>query len=687
MPCRPALRRLGACLHLLTLALAGCGGDDSNTQSPNPYLSRPGFLAAEPQRSDYDGQSAGLLTGRAASLDALIAYEPGANPGAAERRTLALKTSYTGLLDTSAAGGFGRYYGRLLPGANQGSEYLARIDDGSGQQNVAVIVGVPASFNPRQPCLVAVPSSGSRPVYGELGTIGEWAYNKGCAVAATDKGTGMGLHDLDRDQAYTLDGEPVTAGQRKDLGFNANLLGEDLGEFRRRQPQHLALKHAHGQRNPEKDWGLYTLQALQTAFYVLNRQFPEADLRPENTLVIAASISNGGGAVLRAAEQDSQGLIDAVVAAEPQVNLPAQAAAEVRRGGQTVALSGRPLYDYTSLAALYQPCAAQAGGPSSYVIAAFGSQRCASLKALGLLEASDAAGQAAEALQRLHAYGWEPESDLLHDAHSGFEFTELVAHTYANAYARASVSESLCGYGVAGIDASYRTPVAPGAAAMSQAWATGGGLGFLAGAYNLINENSVGGPALYLLSVSPGSGTTDLNLDGAACLRRLATGAAVGRSQPSATELAQAARLRQGLDEVRVSGRLRGKPTILLHGRSDALLPVNHTSRPYAALQQGQEPGSPLRYYEVTDANHFDALVGLYPRTLVPLHVYTLRALDLMYEHLRSGAALPPSQVVRARARASASAMLDDSHLPAIAAQPAAADLIALQPGRIDVPH
>ena len=87
------------------------------------------------------------------------------------------------------------------------------------------------------------------------------------------------------------------------------------------------------------------------------------------------------------------------------------------------------------------------------------------------------------------------------------------------------------------------------------------------------------------------------------------------------------------------------------------------------------------------DANHFDALVGLYPRTLVPLHVYTLRALDLMYEHLRSGAALPPSQVVRARARASASATLDDSHLPAIAAQPAAADLIALQPGRIDVPH
>jgi len=106
------------------------------------------------------------------------------------------------------------------------------------------------------------------------------------------------------DQAYTLDGEPVAAGQRKDLGFNANLLGEDLGEFRRRQPQHLALKHAHGKRNPEKDWGLYTLQALQTAFYVLNRQFPEADLRPENTLVIAASISNGGGAVLREINRD-----------------------------------------------------------------------------------------------------------------------------------------------------------------------------------------------------------------------------------------------------------------------------------------------------------------------------------------------------------------------------------------------
>ena len=36
-----------------------------------------------------------------------------------------------------------------------------------------------------------------------------------------------------------------------------------------------------------------------------------------NILVIAASVSNGGAAVLRAAEQDTAGLIDGVVAGEP----------------------------------------------------------------------------------------------------------------------------------------------------------------------------------------------------------------------------------------------------------------------------------------------------------------------------------------------------------------------------------
>jgi hypothetical protein len=42
---------------------------------------------------------------------------------------------------------------------------------------------------------------------------------------------------------------------------------------------------------------------------------------PANTVVIAAAVSNGGGASLRAAEQDSAGWIDAVVVGEPQVSV------------------------------------------------------------------------------------------------------------------------------------------------------------------------------------------------------------------------------------------------------------------------------------------------------------------------------------------------------------------------------
>jgi hydroxybutyrate-dimer hydrolase len=670
----------------LTLLTACNGGGDGG----NPWRERPAFLAAEPVRTDYDGTTQGLLTGKAASLTDLVTWRAPATPGAADLRTLALQTSYTGLLDTTPAGGFGTYYGRLSPAANQGTEYVALSDDGSGTRNVAIVVGIPSNFDVLKPCIVAIPSSGSRGVYGEAGTIGEWAYNKGCATALTDKGTGVGLHDLDRDLAPALDGALVPAGQRKDLSFNANLLGDDLASFRSAFPNRVAMKHAHGKQNPEKDWGRYTLQAVQTALYVLNRHFPQADFTPANTLVIASSISNGGGAVLRAAEADTSGLIDAVVAGEPQVNLPDTAAVQVRRGGTTLPAAGKPLLDYFSFAGLYQACASQAPSvraTSAFVIQPIAANRCARLTALGLVTGSTLDEQSADALARMHAYGWEPESDLLHDSHYGSEFADLVSTTYVNAYARASVTERLCGYSFAGIDAALHTPVPPATDALATAWATGGGLGYLAGAFNVIYDDSVGGPALYLTAVSPSSGQADFALDAAACVRRLVTRAAVGTTVPTATELALGQRVREGMGEIRVAGDLHGKPAIVLHGRADALLPVNHTSRPYAAFNAAREPASRLRYYEVTDANHFDALVGLYPRTLVPLHVYNLRALDLMYAHLSTGALLPPSQVVRATARASASTPLTDANVPPIAATPSAAEAISVLAGAIDVPN
>ena len=55
-------------------------------------------------------------------------------------------------------------------------------------------------------------SSGSRGVYGAIGTSGEWGLKKGCAVVYTDKGTGIGAHDLERNVAYLINGQGTVLG-------------------------------------------------------------------------------------------------------------------------------------------------------------------------------------------------------------------------------------------------------------------------------------------------------------------------------------------------------------------------------------------------------------------------------------------------------------------------------------------
>ena len=73
----------------------------------------------------------------------------------------------------------------------------------------------------------------------------------------------------------------------------------------------------------------------------------------------------------------------------------------------------------------------------------------ASLKAAGLLTASTTATQAEEALQKLRAYGWEPESNDLHASLAAFEVAPAVAVTFANSLSRASVKDHLCGFSYA----------------------------------------------------------------------------------------------------------------------------------------------------------------------------------------------------------------------------------------------
>ena len=654
----------------------------------------------------YDGNSDDLLTAGLGKtgLAGVVAPATSATPTAAELRKLAIYNNYRALLDMTTNGGYGVFYGPNVDvagvagsgeGKIPGTEYIAYSDDGSGARNVTLMVQVPDSFNPAQPCIITATSSGSRGVYGAIST-GEWGLKRGCAVAYTDKGTGAAPHDLQNDTVPLIDGTRRSAADAGTAAqFRAKLSPAELADFIIATPNRFAYKHAHSGRNPEKDWGNFTLQAVEFAFYVLNEQYSPTfgnnlrrrDIRPDNTIVIASSVSNGGGAAIAAAELDRSGLIDGVAVAEPAIEMPAAPGVSVQRGSALVATTAKTLVDFTSYANLYQACASQstqlAASPGGfYVFPSFAGKRCASLKAKGLLTAATPALQADEALQKLRDYGWEAESNLLHASHIAFEVAPAVTVTFANALARASARDKLCGF-------SFGSTTAQGlpnalAAGLPTMFATGNGVP-PAGGVQLINDLSPGAALRDLFSFSPSSGVQDWNLDGALCLRQLLTGSD-----------AAAKALQAGLDETRRNGKLGGKPTLIVHGRNDALLPVNHTSRPYTALSLlADGAASKLSYIEVTNAQHFDGFIGLptllpgYDSRYVPLHLYLNRALDAVYAHLKNGTPLPPSQVLRTTPRGGvpgAAPALTAANVPAIASTPAAGDAITLNGSTLVVP-
>ncbi len=145
--------------------------------------------------------------------------------------------------------------------------------------------------------------------------------------------------------------------------------------------------------------------------------------------------------------------------------------------------------------------------------------------------------------------------------------------------------------------------------------------------------------------------------------------------------------------EVALSGKLRSKPTIVVAGRSDALLPLNHNSRAYVAFNRVADgSASKVSYYEVMNAQHFDAFLpfGGFDTRFVPLHRYFNQAMDLMYAHLRNGVALPPSQVVRTTPRGGAplaAPALTAANVPPVSAAPAAADQIGFSGTALTVPN
>ena len=437
------------------------------------------------------------------------------------------------------------------------------------------------------------------------------------------------------------------------------------------------------------------MQSILFAFIELNRHYPKAGIIAANTIVIGSSVSNGGGASVRAAEIDRFDLIDGIAVSEPNVNPPPGEPLAIVQGDEPPFLGGgKPLYDYTTQLNIFQGCAnlAQPDAPLNTLPSFLNATRCTSLRAKGLLTSGGVAEQASEAQAIINGYGFLPEQNIVQPSHWTSFAPQAVSVTYANTYARASVLDNLCGYSFGATDPTG-APIPLSPATEVLLFGTANGIP-PTGGVNVINNASPGGPKQNTLSVSPSTGTQDQNLDGALCLRSLWLGADPATGAPLTGNLLQAhKRLRRSIESVVASADLNGTPAIVVAGRSDAILPPNHTFRPYYARNRQLERRGRLRYVEVTNAQHLDAFNALagFDTRFVPLHYYLNQALDLVYAHLKGGKPLPPSQVVHTTPRGgtagSAPPISVAANLPPISLSPAPADRIRFSANTLSIPE
>lgn len=570
-------------LTILALPLAALCGLAACSHAPvTPMATTPDAFAPILETAHRDGDdlvSAGLgIDGLRSPVPPGIA-NPDA-PTASELRRRAIWTNWRGIADLRPGGGAGDE----LP-AVPGREFSALARLAGASQPHRVLMQLPDHFDPTRPCLVIAPSSGSRGVYGAIAVAAPWALPRACAVVYTDKGTGTDYVDLATGNRTGLDGLPTST----DTGAAFVPAGDaSVG---------IAFKHAHSQDNPEADWGRHVHQAAEFGLAMLARAFPgHGAFTAENTRVIAVGISNGGGAVLRAAEI-GDGLIDAVVAGEPNIHADAPGA--------------RPLYDYATLAARLMPCAALAledwpVPPLPDGLRALGELRCQGLAARGELSGNGVAAQAADARAQLKAAGFD-----LHALHSGitttgFDLWRAVAAPYASAYGRFPAGAHPCGY-------DYRLLDEQGAARPSTAaeraawWSDGSGIP----------------PGNGIALFDPQYDGDDPGLAGLDCLRELWTG-----------DSEAARRVREGIAATRAGLPRSGLPIVVVHGRDDGLVPVAFSSAPYVAMAQAA--GRPVSFWKIPQAQHFDAFLALpdYARRYVPLLPRVHAALDAVWARL-----------------------------------------------------
>ncbi len=547
-------------------------------------------MFSQPRSTEHRGAD-DLLTG-GLGLAGLRAPQPPAfansdAPMPAELRRRALWANWRGIADLAPGGGFGDVYGGSLAPV-PGREFSAFAQIPGAKQPHRVLLQLPDGFDAGKRCVVVTASSGSRGIYGAIAVAGAWGLPKGCAVGYTDKGAGTDYFDLDGGQGITADGTVGAAGNG--LAFAPSPAAG----------QGVAYKHAHSQDNPEADWGRHVKQAVEFALASLTEALPaQAPFTFANTRVIAVGLSNGGGAVLRAAELDGDWL-DAVVAGEPNVLATAKGA--------------RSLYDYTTEAALLMPCALpQLGIPAMPGLDA----KCAALAARGVISGSGVDAQQKDALARLHATGWTDAALRAGSISVAFDLWRAVGVGYASAYGRYALDAHPCGYRYSALDANF-TPRAATAGERA-AW--------VADASGIPPGAGVG-----IVDPQP---LAAMGLDGLSCLRALWTGRG-----------ADAHRVRAGAEETRAGLPRAGLPIVVIHGTDDGLVPQAFSSAPYVAMAKAG--GRDVRYWQVRNAQHFDAFLGFpqYGAVYVPLLPYVYAALDRVDAYLDGKGALPTDALI-----------------------------------------
>ena len=590
----------------------------------------------------YNGQNDDLLTAglSLAQLRAATGPEISENPTATELRRSVYYHQFKALNDLTDAGGFGRLYG-----FDEGTEAVAGTEYWH-QRNVAdnayhtVVVQIPDHFNRRNPCLLVAPSSGSRHVLGAVATTGSWGLINNCAVVYTDKGTGTHMA-LNGEQVYAIDGTLVDADSPL---AEATQLPESNG-------WQVIQKQAFSGVHPEQYWGEFVLDASRYGLKVLAAEVDDK-LNKDSVTVLAASISNGGGAVLRAAELDQEGLIDAVVAAEPQLNM--DYSYQINQQGKQQSLKTQSLIELGTLLGLYEPCAALHPSlneapfkANTALIQPWLMQRCLSLQTAGLLP-SDASDLPAAAMDKLLQAGITKEALAMAQINTLSHMWASIGHTYVNSYLKTKPEDQLCGV------------VFSGMTQMGQARA--------------LTEPEIKTMFAKGNGIAPSNGVevAGLNGDGQPDKRLMMHPNFGFEAQRCFYEKAHSQEMNAAIKAIRVEAELDQTPTIILHGTADGTVAVNHASRAYFTKNQSDKDANRnLRYYEIQNVQHFDAFLG-YPgfnTQFVPMHTYLEQALDMMWAHLKDQKELPPSQYVATQTRSLENgelAPLSSRNIPAI---------------------